>query len=363
MRKKKIAVVLGTRPEMIKLSPLISKLDKAFKLIIIHTGQHYSKGMNKTIWEDLKLRKANYNLLVGSHKSEKQISLMVERLEKVLKKEKPDAVLVQGDTNSTLSGALAAKGQNIKVIHIESGARSGDINAPEEVNRILVDHMSYLNFCFDQESEDNIKSEGIKRNIFNYHNTAYEACKENFKISEKSKILTKLKLQDTPYILVTIHRQDNADDPKHLKKIGSLLNHIAKNNTVLFPVHPRTKKRIKSLGVKLSSNIKTVAPMGYIDFLKVLSKCKYAISDSGGVVDESVTLNIPLFILRNVTERNEIVGAKKAHLVPLNQSLASMIKKFERLTTENNLLKMKKVKLKIDYNVSKKIIGVISKRL
>lgn len=355
MPKKKVVIVFGTRPEIIKISPLIPKLEKAFDLTMIHTGQHYSKNMSDTILKDLHIRKPDYNLKVGSGTQAYQVGTMTQKIEKVLLKIKPDYVVVQGDTNSTLAGALAASKQNIKVAHVEAGARCGNKDVPEELNRVMVDHISDLLFCYDSVSKSHLKSEGLVKNVYCYSNTAYEACKLNMQYANDRKILTKLGFADKKYALVTIHRAGTVENHSTLKKVIGVINHLSKRINIIFVIHPRTQKKIKSLGYKISDNIKVIDPIGYLDFIKLINDSEYVLSDSGGVVDESVTLNRPLFIFRNETERTEIIKGGKAKLLKTSPAKSQIISTLEKYIKDANLKKMRSARMKVDYNVAEKI--------
>jgi len=292
-----------------------------------------------------------------------QIARMLSGLEKVILKEKPAAVLVHGDTNSTLAGALAAAKQKIPVIHIESGARCGNKKCPEELNRIMVDHLASVNFAFDRESEQNLRREGLTNNLYNYTNTIYEACIKNLKFARKSRILKKTGLKSKKYILCTIHRAENTQDQKCLEKIFKALNFLAQDNFILFPIHPGTLRRARSMVKHKHPNIITSAPLGYLDFLEALAHASAVISDSGGVVDESIILNVPMAILRNETERNLIVKAGKAVLIKPYWQEKALFLRLSRFLTPKNLTKMKTKKFLIEYKVGKKIAKVIKSEI
>jgi UDP-N-acetylglucosamine 2-epimerase (non-hydrolysing) len=362
MKKKKVAVILGTRPEIIKLSPLIPLLDKQFKQVLIHTGQHYSKNMSEQFFVDIKLRRPDYNLKVGAGSGNVQVGKMLTRLDKILEDEKPDVVIVQGDTNSTLGGALAASKHNIPIAHIEAGCRCWNRTVPEEGNRILVSHLASLHFPIDKETKENLYNEGIKKNVHMFSNTAYEACVKNAPIAiKKGSLLKKHGLKEKEYALVTIHRADNRSNPEVMKKAIKVLNKLAEDIEILFPIHPGTKKFLKDM--KLHKNIHVEKPVGYIDFLQAVANAKFILADSGGIVDEAAALKVPLMIFRNETERNEVVQSGKAHLVKPKWSEQKLLSTIKTLTTDKNLEKTSKAKLKIDYSVCQKMINLVKKKL
>lgn len=358
--KKKVFAILGTRPEIIKFSPLIPKLEKEFNFKVIFTGQHYSKVLTETIFKDLNLTRPDYNLKIGSGDHGKQTGKMLIEIEKIVLKEKPDAIIVQGDTNSTLAGALVGSKLNIKVIHIESGARCFNKKEPEEVNRIIVDHIADLNFSFSEHSDQALRKEGLNQNVYRFDNTVYEATSLNSKLIHKSKILAKNKLLENQYILATIHRASNTDSSKVLKNIVSLLNEISIKTKVFFPMHPRTRKILKERGLELRDNVIVTPPVGYLDMLQLIKNAQVILSDSGGVVDESAALNTPLIILREQTERVDIIRAGKAQLLNPNIEKSILLKRAKLKLQKSNLEKMRSTKLKYDKNVSTKMIKRIS---
>jgi len=305
----KVAVVLGTRPEIIKMAPVMRELNKQkIDYFIIHTNQHYSKEMDKFIFRDLELDPAKYNLNVGSGIHGLQTGKMLGSIEEVYLKERPDIVLVHGDTNTTLAGALAAKKLNIKVGHVEAGIRSNDSTMPEEVNRVLVDHMTDLYFVPTILANNNLIKEGVDSSkIYVVGNTVVDAVLQNAAIAEKkSNILPNLQIKD--YILITAHRPTNVDSKESLQKIINILSQLKTVcSTVIFPVHPRTKKNIEDFGLKYPKNTKIIEPIGYLDFLILEKNAKLIITDSGGLQEEACIFKVPCVTLRENTERPESV--------------------------------------------------------
>ncbi|WP_423792269.1 non-hydrolyzing UDP-N-acetylglucosamine 2-epimerase [Methanocaldococcus indicus] len=328
-----ITIVLGTRPEIIKLSPIIRELmDKEIDFRIIHTNQHYSKNMDKIFFEELNLPKPDYNLNVGSGTHGEQTGKMIMNIEKVLLKEKPNIVIVQGDTNTTLAGALAASKLKIKVAHVEAGLRSFDRNMPEEINRVLTDHISDYLFAPTEIAKNNLINEGINENkIFVVGNTIVDATLQNLTIAEE-----KYKIEDKDYFLLTLHRAENVDNKKRLQNIINGINEVIEiyNKEIIFPVHPRTLKRLKEFNLldKLNKNINIIDPIGYLKFLLLEKYAKLILTDSGGVQEEACILKVPCITLRDNTERpetvevgaNMLVGDSKEKLI---NSINIMLKK------------------------------------
>ena len=358
----KIATIFGTRPEIIKLSPLIPLLDIEFDQILIHTGQHYSYNMDRIFFEELSLRECDYTLNIGSGTQAQQTGKMLMNIEEVLISEKPDIVLVQGNTNSTLSGALAAKKLQITVAHVEAGCRSFDRRMPEEINRILVDHISDYLFAPDETSYNNLtSSECIPSNkVFLVGNTSIDAC---LRVSEmfNPESLTEYSLEKGKYILLTIHRQENTTLTR-LKEIIIALNTISRRVKVLFPVHLRTRKIIHDYKIKLDDNIILTEPLGYNDFIGLLINSKFVMTDSGGIQEEAVIFNIPCLILRDNTEWMEYVEMGK-NLILGNQYQKIIDIVFDLLDNEEKIDKMKQIEVKINRGASLSIISHFKKNI
>jgi len=320
-----IAIILGTRPEIIKMSPVIRECKrKREDYFILHTGQHYSYNLDKVFFHDLELPDAKYNLNTGSGTHAEETGKMLMGIEKVLVKEEPDIVLVEGDTNTVLAGALAAAKLGLKVGHVEAGLRSFDRSMPEEINRILTDHCSDFLFAPTTKAEENLLKEGIEGNkIFVTGNTIVDAVFQNLKIAERkaADILNKLNLQPNEYFLVTAHRQENVDKEKRLKGIldGLELVYRKFNFPVLYPVHPRTMKRINEFGLQTPKGVRLIEPLGFLEFLLLEANAKLVLTDSGGVQEETCILKVPCVTLRNNTERPETLEVGSNILVGVNQ--------------------------------------------
>lgn len=311
----KIAIILGTRPEIIKMSPIIRfcNNDDRFEYFILHTGQHYDYEMDKTFFNDLELRRPDYNLNVGGKPYRKQVGLMIRSIINILKKENPDLVLVQGDTNSVLAGALAANKLGIKLGHHEAGLRSHDLTMLEETNRIITDHISDYLFSPTQDAFNNLFEEGLLKNkIFMTGNTIVDAVKQNLELSRKKvNVLKKFKVTKKKYILVTAHRAENVDDEGKLKDLMKGLDLVAKkfDFPLIYPIHPRTLNNFNKFKISISPNIKLLKPLGYLEFLQLEANACLVITDSGGLQEESCILRVPCVTVRDNTERPETIKA------------------------------------------------------
>jgi len=323
----KIATIVGARPQFIKMAPVSRELEKVgIDEIIIHTGQHYDYEMNRIFFEQLKIREPDYHLGVGSGSHGYQTGEMLKRIEEVLMKEEPDLVLVYGDTNSTLAGALAAVKLHIKVAHVEAGLRSFDKRMPEEINRVLTDHVSDLLFAPTETAVKNLHNEGIKEGVYLTGDVMYDALLYNIKIArKKSRILEELGIKPKEYLLVTVHRAENTDNRENLENIIEAF--IESDELIVFPAHPRTQKYLKTYRlmekIENAANIILIPPVGYLDMLVLEENAKKILTDSGGVQKEAYFLKVPCITLRDRTEWvetvedgwNVLVGADKRRIL------------------------------------------------
>jgi len=319
----KIAIILGTRPEIIKMSPVVRVCKKQnLDYFILHTGQHYSYNLDKLFFQELELQEPRYNLNVGSGSHAEETGKMLIGTEKVLLREEPDVVLVEGDTNTVLAGALAASKLHIKVGHVEAGLRSFDRDMPEEINRVLADHISDYLFAPTEKAKENLLGEGIdETKIFVTWNTIVDAVCQNLEVARgKVDILNKMNLEEDNYFLITAHRQENVDVKKRLKGIldGLKLIYNEFNLPILYPVHPRTEKKIKEFGLKVSEGIKLMDPVGFLEFLQLEANARLVLTDSGGVQEEACILKVPCVTLRDNTERPETIEVKSNILAGTN---------------------------------------------
>lgn len=337
----KIVSIVGARPQFIKAAPVSSELRKNHTEILVHTGQHYDKEISDVFFDDLKIPKPDYYLGVGSGTHGYQIGEILKRVETVLLKEKPDRVLVYGDTNSTLAGALAASKLSLAVGHVEAGLRSFDRTMPEELNRILTDHMSDLLFVPTQTAITNLKTEGIAKGIHKVGDVMYDVLLRNLKLAEhKTNILNALKLETRMYLLVTVHRPSNTDIKKNLENIIQVL--ITAKEPVIFPIHPRTLKYLKLYGLykKLinSANVVVTKPLGYFDFLTLMKNAHKILTDSGGIQKEAYMLKIPCITLRENSEWVETIDDGWNVLVGANKKkILDAIRTFEPKRKQRNL--------------------------
>jgi UDP-N-acetylglucosamine 2-epimerase len=337
----KILAVVGARPQFIKLAPLSKILrENGINEIIVHTGQHYDENMNDLFFKELEIPEPDYNLGIGSGSHGEQTGKMLIEIEKVLLKEKPDLVIVYGDTNSTLAGALAASKLHIPLAHVEAGLRSFNKKMPEEINRIVVDHLSDLLFCPTETAVENLKKEGITKGVYLVGDVMFDALMYFSKISEKkSKILEKLNLEPKNYYLATVHRAENTDNYERLKNILTAFSKLDK--PIVFPIHPRTKKMIEYFGLNnLLDGILVIEPVGYLDMIKLEKNAKAILTDSGGVQKEAFWLKVPCITLRDETEWLETVKCGWNRIVGSDvESIKDAIKNIEpgkKLDFNNN---------------------------
>ena len=307
----KILTAVGARPQFIKLAALSKILRKnGINEIIVHTGQHYDENMNDLFFKELEIPEPDYNLGIGSGNHGEQTGRMLIEIEKIILKENPDLVIVYGDTNSTLAGALSASKLHIKLAHVEAGLRSFNKRMPEEINRVLTDHVSDILFCPTQTAVENLKNEGITKGVYLVGDVMFDALIHFSKISEiKSNILESLNIKPKEYYLATIHRAENTDNYERLKNILTAFSQMDK--IVVFPIHPRTKKMINYYGLDdllENVNIKVTDPVGYLDMLKLEKNAKAILTDSGGVKKEAFWLKVPCITLRDETEWVETVN-------------------------------------------------------
>lgn len=308
-----MAIVLGTRPEIIKMAPVMRECEKrAIDYVVIHTGQHYSYEMDSIFFKELGLRQADYALGVGSGTDAEQTGRMLISLERTLTEAEPDVVLVEGDTNSVFAGAFAATKLHIDVGHVEAGLRSYDRLMPEEVNRVLTDHISDFLFAPTKEAQANLLTEGISPDkTFVTGNTIVDAVSQHRALARRKKpqILNKLGLTQKDYFLVTSHRRENVDDKSRLSGIlkGLKLLHRELGVPVLFPMHPRTRNRILESNLELEGVV-SISPVGFLEFLALEENAKLVLTDSGGVQEEACILKVPCVTLRDNTERPETLA-------------------------------------------------------
>jgi UDP-N-acetylglucosamine 2-epimerase (non-hydrolysing) len=369
----KIAFVAGTRPEFIKLSPLINLCNKKkIKSFIVHSGQHYSHNMNKIFFKELQISKPKYFLNIKSKSAlmeSEHTGRMMISLEPILLKEIPNYVIVHGDTNTTLAGSLVAtkisikknlKNNYLKLVHVESGLRSFDKYMPEEINRIISDQVSDILLTPTNLTKKNLLNENIdKKKIFVTGNTIVDVVKNNIKILKKKKKFNIEGIKDKNYILVTLHRPETVDNIIRLKKLINTFDKLIKIHKlpIIWPVHPRTKKNLNKFFKSKKSKIKLINPLGYFNFLALQKNAKLILTDSGGVQEEACILKVPCVTLRNSTERPETVQIKSNIVSGYKEKIIlENVKKmlFKKISWNNPFG---------DGNISHKILRVLKKEL
>ena len=325
----KIVSIVGARPQFVKAAALSKKLREKFTEVLVHTGQHYDSNMSDVFFKELGIPEPDYNLGVGSGSHGEQTGGMLIEIEKVLIKEKPDLVLVYGDTNSTIAGSLAAAKLHIKVAHVEAGLRSFNRAMPEELNRVVTDHLSDFLFTPTKTAVDNLNKEGIINGVFNTGDVMYDAVLQFSRVAkEKSQILRTLGIEPKTYLYATVHRAENTDNPENLKNI--ILALAESGEKIVFPIHPRTRKMMGGIELPSLPNIKMIEPVGYLDNLILIENSKKVLTDSGGIQKEAYFLKVPCITLREETEWvetvedgwNILVGADK-------KKIQQSIEKFE----------------------------------
>jgi UDP-GlcNAc3NAcA epimerase len=308
----KIVTVLGARPQFIKASVLSRTFlkDSDINEIIIHTGQHYDAEMSDIFFQEMQIPRPKYSLKRGGNLHGEMTSAMLEQIEKILIAENPDAVLVYGDTNSTLAGALAASKLHIPVAHVEAGLRSFNRKMPEEINRIIADQLADWLFTPTETAYVNLTNEGVDRKkIFKVGDIMFDSVLFNKKLAAaKSTILKELNLGNDPYVLVTIHRAENTDDPQRLHSIFEELEKVSNNKMVVLPLHPRTRALLKK--DYTAQNFKIIRPVGYHDMLVLQQHCRLVVTDSGGIQKEAFFNNKFCITVRNETEWEELVRSQ-----------------------------------------------------
>ena len=338
MKKIKVLTIVGTRPELIRLSRVISILNENVNHILVHTGQNYDYELNKIFFDELKIKKPDYYLDVETHSLGKVLGNILIKIENVLIKENPDAVLILGDTNSSIS-AIMAKRLHIPIYHMEAGNRSFDLNVPEEINRRIVDHIADFNLVYTEHSRRHLLAEGIShRRIFLTGSPMFEVL-EYFKPQiEQSNVLKKLNLKKNKFITVSIHREENVDNKKSLNRILSILNKLCDKYEypIIFSCHPRTtKKIIENNQTELNDKIMLLKPFGFFDYIRLQQNSLCVISDSGTISEESAILEFPAITLRNSMERPEALDSGSIILTGFNEdsvfnSIDVIVKQFDK---------------------------------
>lgn len=323
----KIINVVGARPNFMKIAPLMKAYESSSIIspVLVHTGQHYDEKMSDLFFRQLEIPEPDINLECGGGSHAQQTAAIMTAFEPVLLEHKPDSVLVVGDVNSTIACGLVAVKLGIKLVHVEAGLRSFDRSMPEEINRVVTDSISDLLFCTEQSGVDNLLHEGIAEDkIFLVGNVMIDTLLKNKAKAESSNILNQLNLNSNDFAVLTLHRPSNVDDEIVFGRILDALEIIQKDMPIIFPVHPRTRKNIYSMSlgerVDAMAGLRLLDPIGYLDFLKLMSSAKIVLTDSGGIQEETVILGIPCLTLRENTERPITVEIGSNHLVGTDTS-------------------------------------------
>lgn len=328
-KKFKVVSLFGIRSDIIKMSPVLPLLDSEFGHVMVHSNQHYDFNMDRIFFRELCLREPDYNLKAGSGTHAEQVSKIMLGFEKVLLQEKPDAVVVQGDTNTTMAGAIVSSKLNIPLFHIEGGCRGFAKNEPEEINRKVSDQLSDLIFAPDKESVDNLKREGFDSDrIFLSGNTSYDVCMRNVKLTNDS-VLEKYGVEKGKFAAATIHRSQNTASKERLSSIFAALEEVSSFCPVVFPIHPRTSAAASRFGISIGKPAKPMEPIGYLDFLGLMKNARMIITDSASIQEEVVFLNIPCLVAYNETPwvpyvksgKNKLVGFRKDDIVEAARKL------------------------------------------
>ena len=365
--KFKILNVIGARPNFMKIAPIIMEMgrypDKIIPLLV-HTGQHFDYEMSRLFFEDLKLPEPDFYLRVGPDSHARQTAKIMQRFEKVLLRTRPHLVLLVGDVNSTVSCALCAAKMQIPIVHVEAGLRSFDKTMPEEINRILTDDLSDFLFITEESARVNLLREGIcKDNIYFVGNVMIDTLLNLGKTSDKSNILERLRLKKKRYAVLTLHRPSNVDTKKIFKGMLKALCEIQKDITVVWPIHPRSKKMIDRFKlddyISRMSNFKVVPAMGYLDFLKLVKNSLFVLTDSGGIQEETTVLKIPCITLRKNTERP--VTVEKGTNIIVGQDRDRIVK--QGLQIMSNGVTKTQIPKFWDGNAAKRIVSILIREL
>lgn len=326
----KICTIVGARPQFIKCAPVSRALRQVASEVIIHTGQHYDHDMSAVFFSQLRIPEPDHSLGIGSASHGAQTGQMLQAIERVLTEEKPDCVLVYGDTNSTLAGALAAAKMHVPLAHVEAGLRSFNKKMPEEVNRVLTDHVSDLLFCPTETAVKNLSREGITTGVHLVGDVMYDSLLENASLADGAAVLGRMGLKSKDYALATVHRVENTDDRDRLRSIFRALDEIAELCLpVILPLHPRTREKLGVSGPPLS-NLRITDPVPYLDLLVLEKNARLVLTDSGGMQKEACLLRVPCVTLRDETEWietveagwNVLVGADSQRIVDAARSAA-----------------------------------------
>ena len=355
--KMKVLTVVGTRPEIIRLSEIIKKLDYNFNHILVHTNQNFNDSLKKIFFRQLGIKIPKYDLNILEKSAIKTVSQILIKIEQVILKEKPDAFFVLGDTNSALS-SLVAKKYKIPIFHYEAGNRCYDQRVPEEINRKIVDHISDINLTYSNFAKDNLLKEGLDKNrIIKIGGPLKEVINANLSEIKSNKILRKLKIFKDNYFLFSFHREENVDDQNQLKKFVKVINHLSKtvNEKIVLTLHPRTKKNLIKNKLKLNKKIIVSRPFGFFEYINLQLNAKITLSDSGSIPEEASILGLRAICLRDTHERQESSSAPSVVMCELDvKQIKAAIKILIKSEKSANILDDY-----ADKNISQKIPKII----
>lgn len=357
----KVATIVGTRPEIIRLSRVMAALDRHVEHVVIHTGQNYDYELNQIFFEDLEIRKPDHFLDAAGRNAAETIGLVIARSDDVLGQVAPDAVLILGDTNSCLA-AISAKRRQIPVFHMEAGNRCFDQRVPEEINRRIVDHISDINMPYSSISREYLLREGLSPDrVIKTGSPMYEVLYHYLPKIEKSDVLERLGLEDRDYFVVSSHREENIDFPDQFAKLVNVLNAIASryDKRIIVSAHPRTRKKIDAMGVKLHANVELLKPLGLCDYVHLQMHARATLSDSGTITEESSILNFPALNIRNAHERPE--GMEEGAVMMTGLELDRVLEGLAILETQKRG-EGRTLRMVGDYNVpnvSEKVVRII----
>jgi len=335
-RRLRIINIVGARPNLVKIAPLMHEMKRHAEIepILVHTGQHYDEKLSDVFFRQMGIPEPDVNLEVGSGSHAWQTAEILKRIEPVLLERKPDLVLVVGDVNSTIAVSLAAAKIGLPVAHVEAGLRSFDRTMPEEINRVLTDALAGYLFVTEDDAIANLLREGRPRErIYLVGNVMIDALRQFLPVAQKSPVGEELGLLDgsdyVPFSVLTLHRPSNVDSPETLEKLLEAIGAVAEELLVIFPVHPRTQEKLKAAGAKPRGRLRLISPVGYLDFLCLLSHARLVLTDSGGIQEETTALGVPCLTLRENTERpvtisqgtNQLVGTDPAKIVAASRAI------------------------------------------
>lgn len=353
----KVVTIVGTRPELIRLSRIIPLLDKSMNHLLVHTGQNFDYELNEIFFKELEIRKPDYYLGISNTSMGKAIGETIIKSEQILLKEKPDAILILGDTNSSLA-AIVAKRLKIPVYHMEAGNRSFDLNVPEEINRRIVDHISDFNLVYTERARQHLLSEGLPHRRIYLTGSPMKEVLDYYKPKiDSSQILKTLNLKEKRYFVVSTHREENVDNPEILKSIINTLIKLVKDFklSILVSTHPRTKKQLSKLKIKMSDDIIFSKPFGFKDYIKLQQNAFCTLSDSGTISEESAILNFPAITIRNSMERPEAMDAGSIILTGFNYGIIK--KSIKQATRKDKIISIPEEYL--INNTSERVVNLI----